>query len=550
MDLLKVQFDRIQKQLAGLTASQKMLTATLVAIMVMTLVWWGRYAGEAEMEPVLDQSFAQEDIARVTTELTAHGIHYSVSGDRILVAADRKIEALAALSYSHALPRNNTVGFDEMIGKMSPWESAEKSQMMFNRAKEITLAQIIRNFPQVTGAEVMIDPTRERHIEGSIEPAATITLSTGSEGSGGQKLVDAAADVVQGAVSGLSRAKIKVVVNGAPARLHEQDTEDSIAGAGNDQIELLQKNELRLSNKIKSNFEYINGLMVSVTVKLNTTAAVEHVTQFDPKGTIQKEISSDSETNESNPGTSAGGEPGVGSNLALAIPNSVPSGGSGGSNTQERSNVKFQNFVSQTDKSSKILAGDVTVIGATVRVPTRYFAMIYEQKNATTKEPSDKDLAPLIEAELPKIRTDVLKCTGLQSEKDVSVETYTDPTPIVATAAAQVSPLSMSSIGGHSKEIALGGLAVMSLFMVSMMVRKGLVVPAVAMAAPVAGPTPTLGSGEMLAGEASAGGAMLDGMELDEEAVRSQQMLEQVSTMVKENPDAAATLVKRWLNRT
>ena len=64
MDLLKSQLDRIQRQLAGLTASQKMLTAALVAIMVMTLIWWGRYAGEAEMEPVLDQAFSQDDIGR------------------------------------------------------------------------------------------------------------------------------------------------------------------------------------------------------------------------------------------------------------------------------------------------------------------------------------------------------------------------------------------------------------------------------------------------------------------------------------------------------
>ncbi len=488
MDLLKAQIDRIQKQLAGLTASQKMLTTTLVAIMVMTLVWWGRYAGEAEMEPVLDQSFTQDDIARVTTELTAKGIRYSVSGDRILVSADRKIEALAALSYSHALPHNSTVGFDEMVAKMSPWDPENKSQMMFNRAKEITLAQIIRNFPQVTGAEVMIDPRSERHIEGAIEPTATITLATASEGAAGQKLVDASADVVQGAVSGLSRAKIKVVVNGAPARLHDADSEDSIAGPGNDQIELMQKNELRLSNKIKGNFAYISGLMVSVTVKLNTTAAVEHTTQIDPKGIVQKELSSDTETNESNSGASAGGEPGVGSNVAVSIAGSAPSGGSGGTTSQERSNVKFENFVSKTDKSSKILAGDCTVIGATVRVPTSYFAMIYEHENSTTKEPTLKELLPLIDEELPKIRTDVLKCTGLQSDKDVSVEPYPDFTPVVNTAVAQVSPLSLSGIGGHSKEIALGGLAVMSLFLVSMMVRKGSVVPVLAPAAPAAGP--------------------------------------------------------------
>ena len=41
----------------------------------------------------------------------------------------------------------------------------------------------------------------------------------------------------------------------------------------------------------------------------------------------------------------------------------------------------------------------------------------------------------------------------------------------------------------------------------------------------------------------------LDGMELDDEAIRTQQMLEQVSSLVKENPDSAAALVKRWMNR-
>ena len=46
-----------------------------------------------------------------------------------------------------------------------------------------------------------------------------------------------------------------------------------------------------------------------------------------------------------------------------------------------------------------------------------------------------------------------------------------------------------------------------------------------------------------------AAGATLDGMELDEESVKAQEMIGQVSTLVRENPDAAATLVKRWLNR-
>jgi len=55
---------------------------------------------------------------------------------------------------------------------------------------------------------------------------------------------------------------------------------------------------------------------------------------------------------------------------------------------------------------------------------------------------------------------------------------------------------------------------------------------------------------EALAGEVTEGNPLLDAMELDEEAVKTQQMLDQVSTLVAQNPDAAASIVKRWLNRT
>ena len=62
-------------------------------------------------------------------------------------------------------------------------------------------------------------------------------------------------------------------------------------------------------------------------------------------------------------------------------------------------------------------------------------------------------------------------------------------------------------------------------------------------------PMPILDATEGLVGEVGEGKRLLDAMELDEDAVRAQQMLDQVSSMVEENPDAAAGLVKRWLNR-
>jgi flagellar biosynthesis/type III secretory pathway M-ring protein FliF/YscJ len=100
----------------------------------------------------------------------------------------------------------------------------------------------------------------------------------------------------------------------------------------------------------------------------------------------------------------------------------------------------------------------------------------------------------------------------------------------------------------HAKEIAVGVLAVVSLFMVSGMVRRGATVSTIAQPIELRAAAP-LAVDEDVAGEVGEGGAMLDGMELDEDTIKAQQMVEQVATLVKENPDSAASLVKRWLNR-
>ncbi|HZK80422.1 MAG TPA: hypothetical protein VFC46_05125, partial [Humisphaera sp.] len=172
MDLFKLQFDRIVQQLSALTPSQKMLTAAMVAIMVMTLVWWGRYAGEPEMEPLLPQAISADELPRVEMELDAKGIRHAMSGDKLLVPADRKVEAVAGLMYSHALPRNARDGFEEVLKNINPFMSEKMASDLWNHGKEQTVAQIIGDFPDVSLAKVVIDPMREVRIGGGIEPSA------------------------------------------------------------------------------------------------------------------------------------------------------------------------------------------------------------------------------------------------------------------------------------------------------------------------------------------------------------------------------------------
>jgi flagellar biosynthesis/type III secretory pathway M-ring protein FliF/YscJ len=118
----------------------------------------------------------------------------------------------------------------------------------------------------------------------------------------------------------------------------------------------------------------------------------------------------------------------------------------------------------------------------------------------------------------------------------------------MAATAAQTPPSTIAvSVGAYGKEIGIGALALVSLLMVSAIVRKGSAAPA--------GAQRGEGRADHLAEEEIAGvvpdsDGMLDDMELDEDAIRAQQIRQQVQTMVKDNPDAAANLVNRWLSRT
>ena len=561
MDLLKAQLERIQNQLAGLTATQKMLAAALTAIMVITVVWWGKYAGEAEMVPLLNQSFSPADLGRIQERLDEKGIHYTVLSDKLSVPADRRMEILSDLTYSRLMPRSTQEGFDSMLKQMSPFDPEDKQTKLWNHSKELLLSQIIGSFPDVLQADVMIDPTNNPRIgDGGIEPSATVNISLRDGAKATQRMVDAAAEAVSGAQAGINASHIKVVVNGVAQKVHDSD--DPMNNA-TDQLALLQQHEASVEQRVRNNFSDIPGLLISVTMKVNTTSVHTEKKDYDAKGAVQKAISSTSETDQSTGPSQAGGEAGVVPNTGVSV---AGGGGSSSGQSHEKTDDKFTVMVPETHTVSSTPAGDATAIGAAARVPLSYFSRKMQAITRSTQDPTYAQLKPLIDEELKTMRSTIATIAGLSSPETVTIDSYVDISPSLASApVAAASGLAVSAlVGGHAKEIALGVLAVMSLFMASMMVRKASPAPLPIRAGSVGGGGGTvsasvatapekrnfLNSGEDLAGEAGSGDTMLDGMELNEETVRTGQMVEQVSTMVKQNPEAAAALVKRWLSRT
>jgi flagellar biosynthesis/type III secretory pathway M-ring protein FliF/YscJ len=549
MDLLKAQLDRIQQQLSGLSASQKMLTASLVAIMVMTLLWWGRYAGQAEMVPLLDQSFAQDDIGRIKGQLRSAGIAVKVEGDRVLVPADKQGDAIASLAYAEVLPDNMVDGFEEMSQRMTPWDAGPRTEALMKRAKEITLRQVIGRFPGVKDAIVLIEPGAGRRIGGVNQASASLAIEMDDRGKGDRKIADAAANLVSGAQLGLKPGNVKVAIGG---KQYQLDDKSGLSIAASDELRAMTaETELYLEDKLQGLWPYIDEVFVKVSVDIENKTSQLQSKKFDKDHSLSREKSIDTRNEESVMPGGGGAEPGIMPNTGMSIAEPKPLVADA-TKTSEESNTVMENFVAESIETVSTPAGKVTVVGASVRVPRTHFVEAFKKRFAvSTAQPDATALNVYIDAELAQMTKEVRGVMHVKDESDtITVALYDDVLPMMAaTTTVPVGSTVATTVSGHAKEIAIGALAVISLFMVSTMVRKGAPAPIVAASAEhkVA---PHLSTGHELAGEAGEGDSMLDGMELDEDAVRAQQMLEQVSTMVEENPDAAANIMKRWLNRS
>lgn len=563
MDLLKSQFDRIQQQLAGLSASQKMLSACFVVIIVMTVAMWGRYAAVPEMEPLVEEALSPEELRAVKRQLKGSDIPFRIVDGRVEVPSERWAEAAADLTFSQALPKSTKIDFQALVKDMNPFAPLSTTEAQFNNFNQLRLAEVISNYPGVASAQVFVDKTDRVRIGGGVKPSATVNIAMKPGAKAQQRLVDAAAHFIAGSHAGLSWQRVSVVVDGMLQRVRDPNAGGG-AGGGTEHLETVERYEKAVESKVLSYFRNIPQMSVSVSFVVNAESKHTRSHSYDKENLIHKPVEENEKTLESNtPLAPSPAEPGALPNIGMSV---ASGGGSGGQAIVTESDVKTKSQLLVGDEITEIVtpAGIGTPVAAAVQIPRSYIVDVIKHErgaaDANAGEPDAQAIQARFNQEMLQIRGMVRRLVRLKKEDEeaVIVSMYTDMLPVAAVggapgaAAAQgFSTASVAAVAGaHSREILLGGLAVLSLFMVSMMVRKGNPLPAAATIAMPALAMPVLDASESLAGEVSEGKSMLDAMELDEDAVRAQQMLDQVSSMVEDNPDAAAGLVKRWLNRS
>lgn len=545
MDFLRNMVANTQAHLAGLGTSQKIAIGLCVVVLGGSLVWMFQWSGEPEWVPVLPGQLWTEDEITAAKEVLEEG-EYRVTGRQILVPAGERQSIRSRLGQAGALPHDTRVGFEALMKETSPWKSQTQQSREWVVAYGNQLAMDLEGWKNVKSAQVILQMPNRRALGGKVaKPSASVSIGLKANTSMDRAFQQSIAHFVAGA-TGMPAENVQIVDTNTHQsfRIHPAGS-----GMGDELLQRRREQEAYFQQKIQQLLS-IDGARVSVFAEIETARRRE--TERTPLEGKAIELSEEKEETIENRKPSAT-DPGVQPNTSVAISEK------GRVEEMENSSRKteFLSALGEKMATTEHTLGALKGLSAAINVPRSYLAGIFKrQQGNAEQEPTDDQIDEIAKKEFTKIRGHVLNAIGGDDEKLVSVDWFDDPMTRMAAAGmlpGEVPSDSMLAMAKtHARQLALGALAVLSLGMMLMIVRKG---PAAASRMrdrhpAFAEPEQDLGvlsTASETIGEASGGESAMEGHEVDEGALQEEMRIKQVSSYIKDDPSIAANLVRRWI---
>lgn len=544
MDQVRRAFARIAAQLGKLETTHQLLIGSLAVIALMGLFLATRYAATPSKIPLLEAD-PQMEMVRV---LRASDIAAEVRDGQVYVPPQSRRLALASLAQTGSLPDDTRILFGNLLENQKWTNSREQNQQLYQIALQNELSAVIAEMPGIRSARVLIDVPEAQGLGLVVrEPTASATVATEGGRSLSQSQVDAIAHLISGAQSGLDVASVRVIANG---RRHIASGDDQLLATT--YLEHAAAVEKRLRQKLMDLFGYIPGVIVEVTAHVDVAREDVQMTSYLPEseGSVQM-LSRERVESTSQSDHAGGGEPGLRSNVAASV--NAGSRGPATRSEKSESEAEFENrFGSQVTRRHDP-KGMPTRLVASIRVPKAFVIEAAKLDVGGEDHPGEEAVERAWEALRRGIESDVRP--HLQTEKapgEVSVSMIPVAMPMgempqqagVLGGVGEV----IREGGGMVQSIALVALAAASVGLMLMMVRRAGRTPQMPGAQELVGIPPPLSAPEDLLGDVSEGDEAIMGLEINEGDVEKAKMLEQITEMIRQSPEASASQLKRWIN--
>ena len=539
MDFVNRYWTQIRAQMEGLPAATKLLIGSLVVIMLLVGFIALLYAGQPETVPI--SRFAEGRSEEVASRLDAAGIDAEIKNGQIYVTASQHMDAIALLAREDMLSDNASSAFADITG--NPWETDAQGNRKYLLATQNYLGAVARKFKGVRSADVVISmPERVGFGRSSVRPSASVTVTMNGGQSVDKHLVASLAGLVSGAVAELQPSDV-IILDANQGRQHTvADPHDIVP---TEVIELVRHQEEYHRKKIAEMLRHIPGVTVAVKV---STDPVRREVREERKYSDSEQLAMEEETELISRDFHRANEAGARPNTTLTI----ESGSQVAREQNETTTRREYDGKLLTSTAQIELAGhQVEQINVTINVPRTYFVNIFKAINPEVDEaPSDEDLAGIQSAQLTGIEEQVAPLIAAKVPGTIKASMVYDMAylqPAVAGSGGGGGVLATVTDSSTLATLSAGGLAVVSLALALMMVRRATRPEELPSIHDLAGVPPTLPTDDELIGEADEVESTMAGLEVDEEELRTRRLAEQISDMIKASPEDAGGLLGKWV---
>ena len=550
MEFLRRSWQQIRLQVEQWPPNLKWMVGLSLIVLVGPLLIVLQYAGRPDYVSI--RGFATQRPEMIEARLQDAGIDVRRGDAGLKVEKGRYLDALKVLMQSGMMAPDTSEAWGALFEGPSVFESNYHFNKRIHWAKQKALSVLIGSLAGVESAEVLMDvPTRTSLGREHVLPSASVNVIVEQGKELDDECVEAIARLVSGAVAEMKPANVSVIdaVNGVFRTVADR----SRLNRG----KLHELNQVLVREKEQQILKAmgIPGLRVAVTV---ITDQIQSQRVQETGYAAQEPLASSRDESSEKRSQESGGETAVRPNTSLGID------GASGAGTQESTEQSEQTYLPPpvtTMVDTVPLTNSVVKINASVQVPHSYLSMVISPAADGADGAAAGRLAhddPRVVAELERIKTQiepivetqkVTKGDGAESPGIVAVSMLYDD-PMRQAGMARAGPRGVALMFGDDwvRTAGLGLLVLTALGLMLSMVRKATREPSLPSAEELAGvPPPPVSTDDDVVGEAEESDVSLTGVEVAEQDLRARHVAEQISELVRANPEEAAHLLNKWL---
>jgi flagellar M-ring protein FliF len=549
MDFLNKTYAQIADLFRSMTPGARITAALLLVAVVVSLgyLFTGQVSGgscdlfDGEVIPP-----AQRQL--ILAAFGSANLNDAVERDsRIFVPQGQKAKYMAAAAQAKALPPTPGSAIKSAIDSGSPFAPETERLARWIAAKQEEMRNVISSMRGIASASVTLDSRKTPGFNKDMQFTAAVYVQPAGSQELDDEKVSAIRSYVASSVAGLKYENVTVTDPNGHAWAGDADHGGN--ASDNKYVQLRKEYEKRLVRTIRNSLANIPGATVAVNVVLDPNESIRTIEIKNDKANTVDVHSVDSETSRTSDPVGSGGPAGFASqqpNRSMTLGGNSAAGGVKEEDTSKKSEVTSVPSGKQTDT---VKAGNTPIMEqASIGIPSGYFKKAWQLENppAAGQEPKDPDQAALDQFRtktIDKIKKQVAVLLtapeGITDRTSLVEVTDFPEIPVVPPPEPSIAKTAATWLGDYWSVAGMIGLAAVSLLMLRSLVKSA----------------PPL--------EQPAMPRLADSPETDYETAAPDKpkpvrvkrftagpsLQDEISTLVQEDPEIAANILKTWIGR-